>query len=704
MLCSVLTASRSAALAEGLTYDSGELAIEPGMLVRVPLIGKTVEGIVLETNVAALPEEVKIRKITAIESDVPVVNPAQLETMRWMATHYRCNLRRAAAVFLPPLPWSSLLPRLAYALRLNDGAVVRSPKQQLVVDTLKNGEMQWETQVREATGVSDAVLRSMVKNGIVTRTSVRPKSDEARTCALQESLPVLNDAQQHALREIQSAKRPTLLFGITGSGKTAIYSHLIAAALLEGKQSILLVPEILLSEELLHRFDALLGREQIAVVHSRLTLSERRKVWQRISSGQVALVIGSRSALFSPCRKLGAVIIDEEHEWTYKNEQTPRYHARETAEVLARSAGATLLLGSATPSLDAWKRAKDGHYALSRLPERYGNQSLPTVRVVDLADVRFGKHYPFSPPLVEAIQQRLDKGEQSILFLNRRGMATSVLCLDCRRRLVAKESGLPFTLHKTMAGAPILVDHASGTIESVPVKCPACNSTRLLPVGAGTQRLEGLVAQLFPAARVLRADRDTLQSPDDIRQLLSAMRDRKADILLGTQSVVKGLDLPGVTLSAVLLADVGLSLPHFRAGERVFQLLTQLTGRSGRAAPGEVIIQTFSPDVSEVRHSAAHSVEAYLEEELALRTQLHYPPIWQMARLVLQDADAQKKAQQLAAQAATVPGVFASAAPTFFGGGKIWHVLLRREKDIHSVLDSLPLQGVSVDIDPMDCL
>lgn len=702
MLCSVLTASRSKALAQGLTYESGDLPIEPGMLVSVPLIGKIVEGVVLETNITRPQEEFKMRNITRIESDVPVLSTAQLATMRWMADYYRCDLRRAASVFLPPLPWFSLLPRRQFVLqKLKDDA--GSAKQKLILDALAAGAKP-EKQIKEETGVSDAVIRTMVKNGLVSRESERPKTEKTEPYGLEGTLPTLNAEQDTVLSEIRASKKPTLLFGVTGSGKTAVYAHLIAEEANKGRQSILLVPEILLSEELLHRFVDLFGRDRIVVLHSRLTLSERREVWRKISSGEAPLIIGSRSALFAPCRNLGLIVIDEEHEWTYKNEQTPRYHAREAAEKLCAEAGARLVLGSATPSLDSWKRAKDGRYTLCRLPERYGKQALPSVRVVDLGTVKFGQHYPFSPPLVEAINERLKKGEQTILFLNRRGMATSVLCLECRRRLVSKESGLPFTLHKTTAGSPILVDHASGGMEALPEKCPDCGSTRLLPVGAGTQRIEQIVSQLFPKARLLRADRDTLQSPDAIRSLLEKMHKREADILLGTQSVVKGLDLHGVTLAVVLLADVGLSLPHYRAGERVFQLLTQLTGRSGRASDGEVIIQTFSPDAMEVKLASSHATQEYLDEELKLRKQLGYPPESSLVRLVFEGTDAQTRATKIAAEANSEQGVSAHAAPTFFGGGKIWHVLIRSGRDLHPVLDRLSLKDVTVDIDPVDCL
>lgn len=705
MLCSVLTASRSKALSEGLTYDSGDLPVEAGMLVRVPLRGVSVEGVVLETNVAS-PAGVTMRKIAAIESEKPVLDAAQLATLRWMAAHYCCTPRQAAAVFLPPLPWSSLLPKAVKEVRLTDDRVVRGKKQQLVIDALRGRDWCAGHEIAEQTGASAAVLKALAEAGIVEERRRRPDADTPSTWPLQTALPTLSSVQKSALQTIELSDKPTLLFGITGSGKTALYMHRIAAMAAQGKQSIVLVPEILLTEELLSRLTVMFGDDRIATLHSRLTLAQRRERWKAIADGHIALVIGSRSALFAPCRNLGLIIIDEEHEWTYKNEQTPRYHARETAEELCRQTGAQLILGSATPSLESWHRAKTGAYALARIPERFGNASLPQVQVIDLGTVRFGQHYPFSPPLIEAIHERLRRSEQSVLFLNRRGMATAMLCLDCRKRLTVQGTEIPLIVHRTKQGTPILVDHATGGTFPVPAACPSCGSTRLFMVGAGTQRLEASVQALFPAARVLRADSDTLTSPKSIRALLDAMKEGRADILLGTQAVVKGLDLPQVTLAAVLLADVGLSLPHFRAGERVFQLLTQLTGRSGRAEkPGDVIIQTFRPAAPEVTHAAAHTVEAYLQQELSVRQSFSYPPLCAMARVLFRTPDAKSCAERFSKQLLERhPALIVQSAATLFGAGAVWQTFIRGTEDLSAILAACDLYGGIVDIDPIDCL
>jgi primosomal protein N' (replication factor Y) len=322
--------------------------------------------------------------------------------------------------------------------------------------------------------------------------------------------------------------------------------------------------------------------------------------------------------------------------------------------------------------------------------------------------VKFGKLYPFSPPLIEAISQRLRQKEQSVLFLNRRGIASALLCLSCRRRVVCPDSQLPYTVHHTSHGRPYLLDHTTGLIAEVPARCPHCNSPDLLPIGAGTQKIEHLLRTLFPTARVIRADADTMQSPEEIRAVLHAMKNREADILVGTQSVVKGLDLPLVTLAAVLVADLGLSLPHFRAGERVFQLLTQLTGRSGRAKPGEVIIQTFRPDAPEVIAASKHETEKYLDDELKLRIYGEYPPATKMVRLLVRGMDAEMQAKKLHAQAQIIANDLKNDAriyvcQTVFGGGKTWQLLLRGSAP-RDILSSLTLTDVSVDVDPIETM
>ena len=708
MYCTVVTSSRSAGIGNGLTYESlGQETL--GSAVRVPLRNRIVEGIIVGLKEEQAQKDYDLRKVQELLDEKPLLTSSQIATAQWMSQYYMTTMRQALGVWLPPPPWSRVLPKetIGYKQGTAPLDILRGKRQIIVAEYVTGKEWVSQDEVQRAVGATTDILRLLKKKGVISEERRREVRAQEWKDPINE-LPKLTPAQEAAVEFIRKDTRPSLLFGVTGSGKTEIYAQLIADTVREGKRAILLVPEILLTEHSIDRFERLLKREAIAVIHSKLTERARREEWKRIRSGAVSLVIGSRSALFAPVRDLGCIILDEEHEWTYKNEQTPRYHARETAEVLARNSGARLLLGSATPSLESWARAKNGMYNLVRLPVRFQEQPMPTVRIVDLADVKFGKLYPFSPPLIEAIGERLKKGEQSVLFLNRRGIASALLCLKCRRRVVCKESELPFTVHHTSNGRPYLLDHSTGIIAEVPATCPHCQSTELKAVGAGTQKVEALLKTLFPSARLIRADRDTMQDALGMRRILSAMRERRADILLGTQSVVKGLDLPQVTLAAVLLADLGLSLPHFRAGERVFQLLTQLTGRSGRAMPGEVIIQTFRPDAPEVLAASMHETEKYLNDELKLRIYGEYPPAATMIRFIVKVEGAEKRAKKLFADTQKAIMEERSDAkvyvsPTFFGGNREWHVLVRGSS-LRPLLRHLDLQDVTVDVDPMETL
>lgn len=675
----------------------------------VPLRKKSVEGIVIDTETRATDSDATFtpRNIAQVIGTEPLLPPASIQTLWWVAEYYHCSIRSALTPFLPAAPWSNATEKERIFYTLNSNPKKAGTRQQIVFDALQKHGRMARNELRKMTGAASATIKALVEKGHIIELREQP-TPTASTSPYEttEPRPVLSPAQQSAYATIKNSEKPSLLFGITGSGKTEIYASLIADAASQGKQSILLVPEILLTEHTIHRFQTMFPKDRIALLHSRLTPAARRNTWMRIRNGDVALIIGSRSAIFSPCRTPGLIIIDEEHEWTYKNEQTPRYNTRDLAEKLCAISGAKLVLGSATPSLEAWARAKQGQYTLARLSERYRQRALPTVRIVDLGTVRFGSLYPFSPPLLQAIEERLQKREQTVLFLNRRGVASAMLCLQCRRRLVSPVSQLPYTVHRAPDNRMYLLDHIAGVTAEVPAKCPHCGSTQLLPVGAGTQKLEHMMASLFPKAKVLRADSDTLQHPEQMRQVLSDMRERRADILLGTQSVVKGLDLPSVTLAAVLVADIGLSLPHFRAGERVFQLLTQLTGRSGRASPGDVIIQTFRPDAPEVIAAAAHRTEDYLEAELAMRTSLKYPPITQMIRFLISGDKAEPRARSLHQAMLRLTthmeiDAQATVAPTLFGSGIEWHILLKGH-DIRTMLPHLPLTDVTVDIDPVD--
>ncbi len=693
----VVTAAKSAGIGGGLTYESADI-VGAGTLVHVPLRNKLTEGIVIGQS-----EDIgdfDLKSISQALHKKPLLTHAHIRTAQWMAEHYCCSLRQAIRVFLPSPPWNALLPSTIEGYCLLRDEAVRGKMQQRVIELLRSrGFVPWETLRTE--GVTKVTVRSLMKQGIIVQ-ELRQEEDSHNPLPSLHR-PNLSIDQRAAATSLCKENRTSLLFGITGSGKTEVYAELIADVIEGGRQAILLVPEILLTETTIRRFIKLIDEQHIAVLHSRLTPSQRRAQWKRIRYGDVKLVIGSRSALFAPVTNLGLVIIDEEHEWTYKNEQTPRYHARETAEQLCKQFGAKLVLGSATPSLETWYRVQQGIYALAELPQRYGSSTLPVVKVIDLAQVQFGSNYPFSNTLFDAIEDRIARKEQSVLFLNRRGIATSLICLECRRRVVSPESGLPFTVHRNNQKS-YLQDHTTGTTADVPSVCSGCGNSNLRAVGAGTHGVEDILKRRFPAARLLRADSDTLTHPDEMRDLLTTMLDNKADILIGTQSVVKGLDLPNVTLAAVLIADVGMSLPHFRAGERTFQLLTQLTGRSGRSKPGEVIVQTFRPEAIEVKFAAFHKTRDYLDQELKMREAAGYPPVTSMIRLILRGPDVKRRAQILTATILQNSSNHAiSCAPTLFGGGKEWHIFIRGN-DPRSVIKGMDVSDAVIDVDPLDCV
>ncbi|MBI1812634.1 primosomal protein N' [Candidatus Peregrinibacteria bacterium] len=714
MYCTVVTSSRFKGIGNGLTYELAEGSLQAGSPVRVPLRNRLTEGIVVEILEKRASDEFDLKQVKEILGKEPLLTEAHLKTARWISEYYICTLRQALGLWLPAPRWTQLLAESVITYRITEEGKqaladerIKGKKQKMILQALLDHDGIAKKELYQMCGNISDPLRLLREKKFVLEEK-RVEESSAASVPEIRAHPQLTEPQQAVYEQMKGDLRPSLLFGVTGSGKTELYAKLIVDAMQEGKQAILLVPEILLTEHSIQRFEKLLPRESIAVIHSRLTAGERRAQWKKIRKGEIALVIGSRSALFSPLPRLGIVIIDEEHEWTYKNEQTPRYHARETAEELCRNAVAKLVMGTATPSLEAWARAKQGRYQLVTLPERYQRQPLPSVGIIDLGSAQFGSLYPFSLPLLTAIGERLERKEQAVLFLNRRGVASALLCRECRRRVISPDSQLPFSVHHDRTGRPFLVDHTTGVTANVPSHCPHCRSPRLMEIGAGTQKVEQILKKQFHSARLIRMDSDTIRDPSEMRIQLEKMQKREADILLGTQSVVKGLDLPHVTLAAVLLADIGLSLPHFRAGERIFQLLTQLTGRSGRARPGEVIIQTFRPDAPEVIFASRHQTEQYLESELQLRIHAGYPPATQMVRLLFRGEKAEanaRRSQRSLLELVTKEGndIRVHCAPAFFGAGRQWHVLLRGSAP-RTLLAKIDLDQCIVDIDPMETM
>jgi primosomal protein N' (replication factor Y) len=494
-----------------------------------------------------------------------------------------------------------------------------------------------------------------------------------------------------------------LLHGVTGSGKTLVYLELLRRVVLEeGKSAIVLVPEIALTPQTVDRFRAVFG-DQIAVLHSALSDGERYDAWLALRRGEKRIAVGARSAIFAPVRDLGAIVVDEEHESSYKQGETPRYHAREVAIVRARAEGAVVVLGSATPSLESWTNARSGKYELLTLPERAGVAKLPRVAVVDLradrvkappsdvpdADAAFAM--AVSAPLAQALRERLDRKEQSILLLNRRGYAAFVQCGTCGDVATCPNCSISLTYHRTPER---LVCHYCQHAEALHVKCPRCGAARLRQRGLGTQQVERMLAERFPTARIARMDVDTTSGKWAHTEILDRVGAGEVDILLGTQMIAKGLDFPNVTLVGVIDADVGINLPDFRASERCFQLLSQVAGRAGRGPKGgEVLIQTRSPSHHAVRCAVTHDYHAFVEEELKGRTRPPYPPTLRLANVVLSGTKEEATARLATRAAAWLHRLIAKggiAGVTVIGPAPCpvervknrwrWHVLIKAER------------------------
>ncbi|MDD5038244.1 MAG: primosomal protein N', partial [Dehalococcoidales bacterium] len=504
--------------------------------------------------------------------------------------------------------------------------------------------------------------------------------------------------------------------GVTGSGKTEVYLQALAEALRLGKRGIVLVPEIALTPQTIERFAARFPNK-VAVLHSQLSPGEQFDEWQRISGGEFDVVIGPRSALFAPQPDLGLIIIDEEHEWTYKqSDKSPRYHAREVAIKLAELTGAVVVLGSATPDVETFYYARRGDYHLLQLPERVTpteGSPLPHVDVIDLRnELKAGNKSLFSRPLSQAIARAMTGREQVILFLNRRGAATFIQCRNCGFVLRCKRCDIALTYHLTEG---ILVCHQCNSRMAVPRSCPRCSSQRIKFLGAGTQKLEQETSQAFPQARLLRWDSDSTKGKYSHQEIMNRFRAHQADILIGTQMVSKGLDLPQVTVVGVINADSGLNLPDFRAGERTFQLLSQVAGRAGRGTSGgQVIIQTFSPEHYAIKAAAKHNYSLFYEKEIAYRRQLHNPPFSRLASLVYshtndntcrQEAERMKSFLRDEMNAKGMVGLtIIGPAPAFMRRlrGKFRWQLILRGSDPTAFLSQLPFpQGWIVDIDPV---
>ena len=581
-------------------------------------------------------------------------------------------------------------------------------------------------ELRRSTGCNSSVVQSLVKRGLVSKTEIETRRDPLSSLIVSHSLPpTLTTSQEVALKTIKESfcvlegniEPPVfLLHGVTGSGKTEIYLRALAEVVSRGKRGICLVPEIALTAQTIERFASRFpGR--VAVLHSGLSMGEQYDEWHRINNDSCDVVVGPRSALFAPQRNLGLVIVDEEHEWTYKqSDKSPRYHARDVAIQLAKLSGAVVVLGSATPDVGSFYQCRRGRYRLIQLQERItprGFSPLPEVELVDLKEeLKAGNRSLFSRTLGRAISETLSKREQVILFLNRRGAATFVECGKCGFVMVCRRCSSPLAYH---AASKNLLCHHCHYATVLPGSCPQCFSPRLRLLGVGTQRVEMDVERLFPNARILRWDRDVISNPRAHQEILDKFRSGEANVLIGTQMVAKGLDFPNVTLAGVISADTGLNIPDFRAGERTFQLLCQVAGRAGRGLlAGRVIIQTYCPEHYAIQAAAKHDFHAFYAKEIEYRRQFGYPPFSNLVRLVFSHTNAvscQEEAERVSQLIKTeidrrgIPDLrLIGPSPAFISrlrGRYHWQIVLcgSEPADILSAL-SLP-HGWVVDVDPV---
>lgn len=639
---------------------AGDISV--GMRVRVPFgKGDAVRtGYVVGLSDTPQFDPARIKEIEGLVKESTSVQSQLISLAWWMRETYGATMNQALKTVLPVRQKVKAREKRTILCRMGREELEREraeasrkhfrARARLLEAFLENPVIPMEV-ARDQLSLSSSTLNPLVERGQIEIVAEKVNREAFRAPeGVSEGL-LLNEEQSRAVRQVltdyrQGICRTYLLYGITGSGKTEVYMELIAQVLADGKQAILLIPEIALTYQTVMRFYRRFG-DRIAIMNSRLSAGERYDQWERAARGEVSLMIGPRSALFTPFPDLGLIIMDEEHEGAYKSETMPRYHAREVAEKRAAMAGASLILGSATPSLEAYSKAMAGTYTLLTLQHRAAAGSvLPSVHVEDMrAELSEGNKSVFSRRLDQLLVDRLERGEQAMLFINRRGYSNFVSCRSCGEAVRCPHCDVSLTLH----GRDQLVCHYCGYRIPLMKRCPACGSPYLAGFGAGTQRMEELTRERFPEARILRMDADTTARKGSHEEILAAFAAHEADILIGTQMIVKGHDFPKVTLVGILAADLSLNTPDYRSGERTFQLLTQAAGRAGRSCrPGDVVIQTYQPEHYAVTAAAAQDYGAFYRQEMAYRSLMGYPPVRYMA-MVLLSSPGEKSLNQCAA-------------------------------------------------------
>lgn len=670
---------------EELTYaipEAFQAHLAPGIRVLVPVGRRKMTGVVTRVSTSHDLTDTNLKDILDVLDEVPIFSEEMMELWRWTAKYYMVALGEMLSTMLPsglrsestrmvtPVKPSKIksvdFPDTSDVHGLRQPAVEPPPPQlrggeKTVLDfVLAKKRVTTKTLGRRFPGLPiGKILHGLEAHQLLTIREYIPQARQlkaasaAPTGAAASAPPLhLSAEQTAACRQITTGVesgtfRVFLLHGVTGSGKTEVYINAAQATVRSGKQVLMLVPEIGLTHQLVERAQQRFG-SQVAVMHSSIRPSQRRAEWQRIARGEARVIIGARSAIFAPVSQLGLVVIDEEHDSAYKQEEGVRYNARDLAVVRGRISSCPVVLGSATPSLESYLHSQSGRYTLLSLPQRIASRPLPEVQIVDLR-LR-GRPKPdaqpsradriFSPPLQHALVENHQAGHQSLLFMNRRGYANYLQCQQCGEALLCPQCSVTLTWHRTNHA---LRCHYCGFSKPRPERCPSCSSASLKDSGVGTQQVEEALGQLMPDARIGRLDRDTIRRRGALERILGAWRAGELDVLIGTQMIAKGHDVPRVTLVGVVLADLSLNLPDFRAAERTFQLLAQVAGRAGRGdEPGRVIIQTYSPDHYSIRAALQHDFSRFADQELDYRRQLDYPPFARAVNIRFEGADSEK--------------------------------------------------------------
>ncbi len=623
------------------------MALLPGMRVLIPFGPRKIEGYVVNlTQQCAIPCKSVIRPL----EDYPALLPHMMQLAVALSHQAHCPLAETIRLMIPAQMRGErvrpkteafvqlqadpqILPQLAASLK-------RAPKQMQVLEALAAAPAHCLSLERLRDQVADCrpAVNALAKKQMIRLMQREVLRSPTYTERPLEAEPMLTPSQAAVLGELAAAldagSGRFLLYGVTGSGKTEVYIQAVKKVLAADRTAIVLVPEIALTPQMVDWFKARFG-QGAAVLHSRLSAGQRFDEWRRIRHGEARVVIGARSAIFAPLENLGIVIVDEEHEQSYIADHSPRYDAREVAKLRCANEGATLLLASATPSMRSFALAQRGDLTLLELPTRVNNRPLPQVHLVDMrAELEQGNHTIFSGALMEGMQRCLKEGHQAILFVNRRGYSTFVSCRSCGYIAKCPDCDVSLTYHQD---GEMMQCHYCGHQEKPPTVCPSCQSRYIRYFGTGTQKVEQEMRRFFPGVPLLRMDNDTTRTRDAHHEILGRFRRQEAQVLIGTQMIAKGLDFPNVTLVGVVAADAMLGLPDYRAGERTFQLITQVAGRAGRAeSPGEVFVQTYSPEHYCIQTAARQDFRAFYEQEMRRRRQQLFPPYTQMCRLLIE--------------------------------------------------------------------